>query len=105
MVELLWTNLDSSSIKILKEKSQVTKAYSEDEVTIATNWTRPFIQLYKEVKWLNSWAILNKMALENGILMVGEKFFKKSDSLVHKCLISHLNSLKLSNLGFLMKLN
>jgi hypothetical protein len=54
----------------LKKKStigQKTQGRAKDELEIATNWTRVFVDLYQSIKWLNAFAIINEIALQNAL--------------------------------------
>jgi len=35
----------------------------DDEFEFATNWVRAFQKVYKELKWLNAFAIINQIAI------------------------------------------
>ena len=41
-----------------------TKSEDQDEMDHATNWVRAFQKIYTEIKWLNSYAIINEIAAQ-----------------------------------------
>jgi hypothetical protein len=34
----------------------------KDELEFATNWSRAFQKIYREIKWLNAYTIINEIA-------------------------------------------
>ncbi len=49
-----------------KNRNKILESHSQakDEFEYATNWTRVFIQLYQNLKWLNAYADINQQALQ-----------------------------------------
>ena len=66
------------------DKSNDVRAESRDEFEYATNWVRAYQRLYRELKWLNAYAVINEIAA----LRIMKKFikysFKQPDNIVDK---------------------
>ena len=48
----------------------------KDEFEYATNWMRVFINLYRNLKWLNAYAEINQQALKTLTKDFSQTFFK-----------------------------
>lgn len=50
---------------------------SKDELEYATNWVRVFTYAYQHLKWLNSFAEINELAMNKIIKKFSKEFFDK----------------------------
>ena len=55
-----------------------------DELEFATNWKRAFIKLYTEIKWLNSFAVINEIAAQKIIKKFRKECFDIKDNVADK---------------------
>ena len=72
----------------------------KDELSEATNWSRAFHKVHQELKWLNSFAIINQVACEEFVEQLIQAFFEtKVDNLIGQGL-----QLLISEKQFVMKI-
>ena len=72
-------NLSGNSIK--QEK------YAKDEFERATSWGRAFSNYYSELKWLNAFASLNRIAMNHVLIRMAKNYLVISDNLIEKQLL------------------
>ena len=67
------------------EEDNYTEA--KDELDFATNWSRAFQKVYREIKWLNAYTIINEIAAQKIIKKFTKEFFVTKDNIIDKNLI------------------
>lgn len=63
----------------------------KDELEFATNWSRAFQKIYREIKWLNAYTIINEIAAQKIIKKFKKEFLVAKDNIIDKNLIELLN--------------
>ena len=61
--------------------------YAKDEFERATSWGRAFSNYYTELKWLNAFASLNRIALNHVLIRMTKCFLEIPDNLLDKQLL------------------
>lgn len=64
--------------------SQKKMGDAKDELEIATNWRRVFIDIYRQLKWINSFATINNLAMEKILKKYLKEHFELKDNVVDK---------------------
>ena len=55
-----------------------------DELSFATNWIRSFQDIYRQVKWLTSYASVNEIASKKIVTLYMLEYFECSDNVLDK---------------------
>lgn len=55
-----------------------------DELEFATNWKRAYVKLYREIKWLNAYAIINEIASQKILKKYKKVYFEMKDNIIDK---------------------
>ena len=55
----------------------------KDEMEYATNWQRVFISIYQNLKWLNAYAIINRIAMTKIIKKFIKNHFEIKDNVIN----------------------
>jgi hypothetical protein len=90
----------------IKVNTKSFKEDSQDELDHATNWVRAFQKIYTEIKWLNSYAIINEIAAQKVQKKFMKSFFVLKDNIIDKNLTQFqrdLEIVKRTNIKGLMK--
>lgn len=58
--------------------------YAKDEFERATSWGRAFSNYYSELKWLNAFASLNRIALQHAVGRMAKNYLVIPDNLIDK---------------------
>ena len=53
----------------------------------ATNWFRPFQTVYREIKWLNAYAIINEIAANKILKKFMKEHFCEKDNVLDKSIV------------------
>ena len=69
---------------------------TSDEAAYATNWTRAFKHLYRNIKWLNSYAVMNSLAAQKISDKFMKVYFEQTDNILDKNLQMHIDGLMFS---------
>lgn len=92
---------DASSARVRHTVKTRTKAKSiheaKDELEFATNWKRSFLDLYKQLKWLNAYAQLNEVACAKILKKFMKNTFEIKDNIIDKNLSDYMKQSKFSN--------
>lgn len=62
-------------------------ADAKDELEFATNWRRVFVEVYQKLKWLNSYAKINEVAIQKILLEFADAHFELKDNIIEKQLL------------------
>lgn len=73
-------NLDSKKVGNVK-----------DELELATNWTRVFMNVYQNLKWLNAYATINQIAMQKILKKFVKEHFQLKDNVIDKNLLAFIN--------------
>ena len=76
-----------SDVTAVNEKKETQ---AKDEIEYATNWNRAFNQIFREIKWLNAYAISNEIASNKILNKFMKTQFVQKDNIVDKCLVQYL---------------
>ena len=68
----------------IAERSVKQEKYAKDEFERATSWGRAFGNFYSELKWLNAFASLNRIALQHTVARMTKNYLLISDNLLDK---------------------
>ena len=60
---------------------------AKDEIDFATNWERPYIQLYTRLRWLNAFARINYIAIQKSIQKFMKSYYAITDNVLDKKLL------------------
>lgn len=81
-------SLDTSiSKKDQKRKSKLMgkeTTSAKDELEFATNWNRVFVEIYRNLKWLNAYAMINEIAIQTIMIQFQQEFFEINDNVIEK---------------------
>ena len=58
----------------------------------ATNWRRVFINIYQHLKWLNSYAVINELAMQKILKKFVKEHFEVKDNIIDKNLTDLIKS-------------
>ena len=72
----------SSKSKHVIEHKKLGRA--KDELEYATNWRRVFIGVYQHLKWLNSYATINHIAMHKILKKFLKEHFENADNIIDK---------------------
>jgi len=61
--------------------------YAKNEFERATSWGRAFSNFYSELRWLNAFALLNRVALKNALFRMQKNYLHTPDNLIDKQLL------------------
>ena len=61
--------------------------YAKDEFERATSWGRAFSNYLSELRWLNAFALLNRVALKNALFRMQKNYLQIPDNLIDKQLL------------------
>ena len=85
-----------------KHQEKNRRTHVADDTAVATDIRRPFKRLYKEFKWLNAYAIINDVAVQEILKDLDTKFFVQQDCpLLRKNLESILSNSQLKHNHFI----
>ncbi len=76
----------SSAIKFSFKQEK----YAQNEFERATSWGRSFGNFYSELKWLNAFASLNRIAMQHSVGRMSKNYLKIKDNLIDKQLLLRL---------------
>jgi hypothetical protein len=77
---------DESLSKEIEEGGKIKKIISKnlknvkDGFEYATNWERVFVDLYRHLEWLSSYADQNVLAMEKILKKFSKEFFQNKDN-------------------------
>lgn len=57
------------------------------QIERATSWSRAFTNLYQEIKWLNAFAKINKIAVKQALDKLPKTMLETSDNVIEKKLL------------------
>ena len=66
----------------------------KDEMEYATNWQRVFINIYQSLKWLNAYAIINRIAMAKIIKKFMKNTFVTQDNVINNKLAKFIDEKK-----------
>lgn len=78
---------DLLASKITKKKYKIEHkklGRAKDELEYATNWRRVFIGIYQHLKWLNSFATINHIAMHKILKKFTKEYFENKDNVIDK---------------------
>jgi hypothetical protein len=61
---------------------------------MATNWVRAFVDIYQSIFYLNSFARLNRMACEESLRKIRNKFLDSQENLLDKKMMTLTHKFK-----------
>lgn len=57
---------------------------AKDEHEFATNWNRVFMDIYTQLKWLNSYAVINELAIKKILKKFMKEHFELKDNIINR---------------------
>ena len=69
---------------------------AKDELEIATNWQRVFIDIYQQLKWLNSFATINELAVKKILKKFIKEHFELKDNVLNNFVNMDLEQMQFS---------
>lgn len=89
---------DESLSKEIEEGGKVKKIISKnlknvkDGFEYATNWERVFVDLYRHLEWLSSYADQNVLAMEKILKKFSKEFFQNKDNYLKADILDFIES-------------
>lgn len=68
----------------INQRSVKQEKYAKDEFERATSWGRAFGNFYTELKWLNAFASLNRIAIQHSVARMARNYLMIPDNLIDK---------------------
>lgn len=73
-----------SSKRVKKKIAEKNTTRAKDELEFATNWMRVFVDIYKRIKWLNAFAVINEVAMQKSVQKFTQALFEINDNVIDK---------------------
>lgn len=89
---------DESLSKEIEEGGKIKKIISKnlknvkDGFEYATNWERVFVDLYRHLEWLSSYADQNVLAMEKILKKFSKEFFQNKDNYLKADILDFIES-------------
>lgn len=55
-----------------------------DELDFAANWDRAFVKIHTDIKWINTFAVINEVAAFKILKRLMKNHFKSRDNIINK---------------------
>ena len=65
---------------------------AKDELEFATNWHRAFHHVFREIKWLNAFGVLNEIAAKKILKKYMKEHFVLKDNVLDKSFAKYVES-------------